>query len=109
MLQVPHGEFELALSEDSTVPTELDTTTISSESEVEILSVIVAPKALTPKQELTKMAENEKFGFWWRVLERQEGFDRRLKAVSEAVAQGSPEAKRIRRKTFQKVVLNHDS
>ena len=122
MLAVPDGEFELALSQDSKVSgsqqsltstqgasTELDSITISSDSEVEILSVIVVPKALTPEQELANMKENEKFGFYWRVLERQEGIYRRLRAVSEAVAQESPEARRVRRKTFQKVILNHES
>ena len=89
--------------------TEKEVEAISSDSEVEIVAVKLPPKVLTPEQELAKMKEHERFGHYWRVLEKQEAVDRRVRAVSEAVAQESPADRRVRRKTFHKVVLNHEA
>ena len=99
-------------SPQSWTPTELvekEVEVISSDSELEILSVKFPQQVLTPKQELAKMKEHERFGHFWRVLEKQEAVDRRVRAVNEAVAQESPADRRVRRKTFHKVVLNHEA
>ena len=115
MASEPAGELELALSQATTIPgsprssgIDVGVEAISSDTDLEILSVKPVPKTLTPEQELAKMKEHERFGFYWRVVEKQQEVDRRVRAASEAVAQESPADRKLRRKTFHKVVLNHE-
>ena len=100
------GEPELGLSQATTIPgsprslgIDVGVEVISSDSELEIVPVKLPPKALTPEQELAKMKEHERFGHYWRVLEKR-AVDRRVRAVSEAVAQESPANRRVRRKNL---------
>ena len=111
-------EPELGLSQATTIPgsprtlgIDVGVEAISSDTDVEMTKPNVEQiisETLTPEQELAKMKDHERFGFYWRVVEKQQEVERRVRAVSDAVAQESPVDRKCRRKTFQTVVLNHE-
>ena len=125
MLKLPAGEFQLELSQSSSVvPTVLDSpevVEISSESDVE-MKITKLPlhaefpglqlppkKFLTQEEEMQKMKENEKYGFLHRVDYRQEDFKKDLVRVREEIAREASADRKARRKSFQKAVLGVDS
>ena len=111
----PAGEFDLELSstEDEeigkTQSTELDSPDVeeisSSDSEVEIVAVKMAPKLLNPSQELLRMKDEERLGFLYRIQDRQAHWEAKLKRVRQELSNESSEARQVRRKSFQKAVL----
>ena len=95
----------------SEIATELDSPDvmeISSESEVEIVSVKIAPQALDSAQELQRMKDEEKYGFLFRVEDRQAQIDAKLSRVKEEIANESKDARQSRRNSFQRAVLGLD-
>ena len=94
---IPHGEWELQLSPEFT-PTIVDID--SSESEVEVVSV-----KLTPEQENQKMKGEERYGFLYRVEDRQQAVDERLRGIVEDIKSERPEVRKARRDSFQKAIF----
>ena len=84
----------------------------SSDSEVEIVSVKMVkmpPKFLTPSMELLQMKNEERYGHLYRIEDRQADWEAKLKRVRQYISSESPELREVRRKSFQKAVLGHDS
>ena len=120
----PAGNFQIDLSQSSSItPTELERSSItptelverspseleiSSESEVEIIAVKMAPKLLSPQQELLKMKEEERYGFLHRVEHQQHQQLDRLTRIREEIANDSAEAKKARRRSFQKTIHGYE-
>ena len=102
------GNVELDLSQSSTIPGEIeidarsDTTPtvieVSSEDEVEITQI------LSTAQEIDKMKEEERYGHYYRVVDRQKHIEDRLKAVRKSIAAEDPESRKVRRQSFQRAV-----
>ena len=89
---IPAGEIEMELSPSSTVPGEIEidvssdtTPTVievdSSEDEVSMIQI------WSPAQEIQKMMEEERYGHYYRVVDRQRRQDDRLRAVREVAAE----------------------
>jgi len=108
MEKLPAGEFQLDLSQSSTVAaTILDSPElleISSESEVEITAVKMAPKLLTQDEELRKMADEERYGFLHRLEHQQKHWRDHMSKVRDDIASEGPASRKVRRKSFQKAV-----
>ena len=108
---LPAGEFQLELScTDSDVCTEMDSpelVEISSDSEVEILASKMPLKVLDASQELLKMKDEERYGYSFRIRDRQAHIEAKLNKVKEDIARESPEARQARRKNFQTDMKNH--
>ena len=112
-LNVPHGTRDLELSPSSTVPgtpevitdlaSEVAPTVVeidSSESEIEVVSI-----KLTPKQEIQKMKGEERYGFLYRVEDRQAAVEKRLRGIVEDIKSERPEVRKARRESFQKAIF----
>ena len=117
MESLPAGEFHLELSSSGTemgseIATELDSpevVEISSESEVEIVSDKIPTRALDVSQELLRMKDQERYGFLFRIEDRQAQIKEKLTRVKQEIEDESPEARQARRKSFQKAVFYLDS
>ena len=123
MLDVPAGELNLDLSssDGSEMPnespdlvidsTEIDTQSTKSgisSSDCEIVAVRMPSKVLTPEQELARMKDQEKYGFLYRLQDRQQHWGDRLKRVRQNIADESPEDRNARRKSFHRAVFDLD-
>ena len=72
----------------------------SSSDEPEIISIV-----LTSSQEIQKMQEEERYGHFWRVQDRHQQVQARLSRVFAEIAAETPEARRVRRESFQRAVF----
>ena len=79
-----------------------------SEMEVEILAIKPPPKLLKASEELLRMKEEERYGYLYRVQDRQAAADSRLKKIQEEMANRSPEERQARRKSIQNAILGYD-
>ena len=110
---VPAGEFDLEFSStDTEVGAELDSPVVAeissdSDSGVEILDAKIQPKVPNACQELQMMQDEERYGFLYRVQDRQAHIEDKLRRFKEKAAE-TPAQRQARRKSFQKAVLNHD-
>ena len=50
------------------------------------------------------MMEEERYGYYYRVVDREGHIEDRLRAVREAIAAEDPESRKVRRKSFQMAV-----
>ena len=73
---------------------------VSSESEVEKI-----PTVLTPRQELQKMKEEERYGFLYRVRDRQRQREDRVRGVVEDIALESEQVRKARRVSIQTAIV----
>ena len=96
------GEIQIDLDAESS-----DTATVlsfevdsSSEDDVQIVSIL-----LTSSQEIQKMQEEERYGHFYRVQDRQDQIQARLRGVFAQIAAETPEARRDRRQSFQRAVF----
>ena len=96
------GEIQFDLDPESS-----DTATVlsfevdsSSEDDVQIVSIL-----LTSSQEIQKMQEEERYGHFYRVQDRQDQIQARLRGVFAQIAAETPEARRDRRESFQRAVF----
>ena len=127
-LPVPSGEMELDLSQSSTVPGEAAALPVCGDSEVSDASSEITPTVseitptvievvssedevveitelvLSSTQEIEKMREEERYGHLYRVQDRQRAREDRLRRVLEDIAREDPEARRVRRRSFQTAV-----
>ena len=129
-LPVPSGEMELDLSQSSTVPGEAAALPVCGDSEVSDASSEITPTVseitptvpeievvssedevveitelvLSTTQEIEKMREEERYGHLYRVQDRQRAREDRLRRVLEDIASEDPEARRVRRRSFQAAV-----
>ena len=116
MESLPAGEFQLELSSSGTemaseISTELDSPDvieISSESEVEILNAKIAQR-LPAHEELRRMKDHERYGYLYRLQDKQAKLKAKLKHVKEDIENESKDSRQTRRKSFQKAVLGLDS
>ena len=72
----------------------------SEEQEPEIIGIV-----LTSSQEIQKMQEEERYGHFWRVQDRHQQVQARLSRVFAEIAAETPEARRVRRESFQRAVF----
>ena len=99
------------MDNDSVKDTEVDSPDvieISSESEVEIVVAKMQSQILDPSQELLKMKNEERYGFYYRLQDRQAQIDEKLSRVRKEIAAEKPEDRQARRKSFRKHVLGFD-
>ena len=95
------GEIQIDLDPDSSdTATALSFEVDSSSDDVEITSIL-----LTSSQEIQKMKEEERYGHFYRVQDRQDQIQARLRGVFEQIAAETPEARRVRRQSFQRAVF----
>ena len=112
-LNVPNGTLDLELSPSSTVPgspqdfidlsSEVTPTVVevnSSESEVEEV-----PIQLTPELEIQKMKEEERYGYLYRVEDRQRAVEKRVRGIVEDIASQDPQARKARRQSLQLAIV----
>ena len=127
-LPVPSGEMELDLSPSSTVRGDPEASTVRGDPEVSDASSEITPAVpeitptvievvssedevveiielvLSTTQEIEKMREEERYGHLYRVQDRQRAREDRLRGVLEDIAREDPEARRVRRRSFQTAV-----
>ena len=119
------------MDNDSVKDTEVDSPDvieISSDSEIEMVSAKMQPQILNPSQELLKMKNEERYGFYYlnpsqellkmkneerygfyyRLQDRQAQIDEKLSRVRKEIAAEKPEDRQARRKSFRKHVLGFD-
>ena len=72
----------------------------SSSDEPEIIGIV-----LTSSQEIQKMQEEERYGHFWRVQDRHQQVQARLSRVFAEIAAETPEARKVRRGSFQRAVF----
>ena len=68
-------------------------TQILSDSDCEIISVKEAPKLPNVEMEMQLMSEHERYGHYYRVIDRQAAVDQRLKRIRDEAAAESPSTK----------------
>ena len=115
------SEFPMQLDEESSdvwTPTVLSFEVESSSDEVEIIEekfipFVQVPKfsevpefseILPPQLEIEKVKQEERYGFLYRVRDRQAYVEGRLKRVLCDIAAESPEDRKARRNSFQEAV-----
>ena len=110
------SEFPIQLDDkisEECTPTILSFEVESSSDEVEIIEETIIPadkvveftEILPPQLEIEKMKQEERYGFLYRVRDRQAYVDERVRGVVQAIADESPEDRKARRKSFQEAVF----
>ena len=92
------GEIVEVISVDSESSSELELV------EVNFVETDLEPRILTPQQENEHMREEERYGHFHRVQAQQSAIQTRLRRVSEAIANESPEERQVRRRLFREAV-----
>ena len=69
----------------------------------------IAPKLPSIELEQQLMKEHERYGHFYRVLDRQRAHEDHLRRVREEIAAESPESRRARRARFREVVYGMHS
>ena len=72
-------------------PTEMEVPSVEeisdeSENEVEILAIKPPPRLLKVSEEVLKMKEEERYGFLYRVQDRQAAVDAKVKKIQQEIA-----------------------
>ena len=100
------------MDNDSVKDTEVDSSDvieISSDSEIEMVPAKMQSQILDPSQELLKMKNEERYGFYYRLQDRQTQIDEKLTRVRQGIASEKPEDRKARRISFRKTVLGMDA
>ena len=107
-LPIPPGEMDLELSPSSTISADSEiekdfTPTVieveSSDEEVEIVAIV-----LTTMQEIEKMRGEERYGHLYRVQDRQDHIENRLRDAFRGIGEEDAQARKARRRSFQEAV-----
>ena len=106
---IPASEIEMELSPSSTVPgeIEIDVRSDSTPTVIEVESSedeAIMIQIWSPAQEVQKMKDEERYGYYYRVVDRERLKEDRLRAVRDAIAAEDPESRKARRRSFQKAV-----
>ena len=123
-MDIPAGEFNMEIATDEWTPTgqiaeddpdawtptvmevpSVEQISDESEIEVEILAVKPPPKLLKASEEVLKMKEEERYGYLYRVQDRQAAADAKSKQIQEEMANMTPEERQVRRKSIQNAIL----
>ena len=72
--------------------------------EINDVEIDLEPRFLSPQQENEHMREEERYGHFHRVQARHSAVQARLRRVSEAIANESPEERQVRRRLFYEAV-----
>ena len=78
------------------------------EMEVEILAIKPPPKLLKASEEVLRMKEEERYGYLYRVQDRQAAEDAKKKKRQEEMANRTPEERKAIRKSIRNAILGYD-
>ena len=110
---VPGSPSHFPSSLQSCTPTEIEEEEVehveSSSTDVELVTINMVPKLPTAEEELKLMQEHEKFGHLYRIRDHDAAWQAKVEEVRRFFASESPEAKRARRQSFQRVVYGMHS
>ena len=79
-----------------------------SEMEVEILAIKPPPKLLKASEEVLRMKEEERYGYLYRVQDRQAAEDAKKKKRQEEMANRTPEERKAMRKSIRNAIMGYD-
>ena len=116
-MDIPAGEVNMEIATDDWTPTEqiaeydpnawtptvvpspsVEEISDESEMEVEILAIKPPPKLLKASEEVLRMKEEERYGYLYRVQDRQAAEDAKKKKRQEEMANRTPEERKAIRK-----------
>ena len=112
---VPASPGELPTDRESCTTTEpevlseVEVASSSSSSVVEIVSIKQVPKLPLPEEEEKMMKEHERYGYLYRIQDRDRVWNRKLEELRSFFANETPEAKRARKAAFRREVYGMHS
>ena len=123
-MDIPAGEFNMEIATDEWTPTEqiaeddpnawtptemevpsVEQISDGSEDEVDILAIKPPPKLLKASEEVLRMKEEERYGYLYRVQDRQAAEDAKKKKRQEEMANRTPEERKAIRKSIRNAIL----
>ena len=123
-MDIPAGEVNMDIATDEWAPTEqiaeddpnawtptemevpsVEQISDESEIEVEILAIKPPPKLLKASEEVLRMKEEERYGYLYRVQDRQAAEDAKKKKRQEEMANRTPEERKAIRKSILNAIL----
>ena len=126
-MDIPAGEVNMEIATDEWTPTEqiaeddpnawtptvvpspsVEEISDESEMEVEILAIKPPPKLLKASEEVLRMKEEERYGYLYRVQDRQAAEDAKRKKRQEEMANRTPEERKAIRKSIRNAILGYD-
>ena len=126
-MDIPAGEFNMEIATDEWTPTEqiaeddpnawtptvvpepsVEEISDESEMEVEILAIKPPPKLLKASEEVLRMKEEERYGYLYRVQDRQAAEDAKRKKRQEEMANRTPEERKAIRKSIRNAIMGYD-
>ena len=123
-MDIPAGEVNMEIATDEWTPTEqiaeddpdawtptvvaepsVEEISDESEMEVDILAIKPPPKLLKASEEVLRMKEEERYGYLYRVQDRQAAEDAKKKKRQEEMANRTPEERKAIRKSIRNAIL----
>ena len=123
-MDIPAGEVNMEIATDEWTPTEqiaeddpdawtptdvavpsVEEISDESEMEVDILAIKPPPKLLKASEEVLRMKEEERYGYLYRVQDRQAAEDAKKKKRQEEMANRTPEERKAIRKSILNAIL----
>ena len=126
-MDIPAGEVNMEIATDEWTPTEqiaeddptawtptemevpsVEQISDESEIEVDILAIKPPPKLLKASEEVLRMKEEERYGYLYRVQDRQAAEDAKKKKRQEEMAAVTPEERNAIRKNIRRAIMGYD-